>query len=126
MNQQVTYSSSPKVGKFSIMDELLQDDAQRPWLRALFGLCVVLETQRDESGRGVEYICASELFQPLGEGEEIPKYRIDMTHTKFVREEDELRRLNSGPFGFVATRQIILRVPPAQMSMRPVAPNQLH
>ena len=118
MDQHVVYSQSPKIGKFSLLDEVLADGANRPWLQALFGLCVVLETQRDESGRGVQYIAASELFQPLAEGEEIPKYRIDMTHNTFLRDDHEARRLDSGGFGFVATRQHLIRVPPLQVGHR--------
>lgn len=111
MDQHAVYSQSPKIGKFSLLDEVLGGDANRPWLQALFGLCVVLETQRDESGRGVQYIAASELFQPLAEGEEIPKYRIECDLARAFTPEERAKALESRRFLFYAVRQHVVRVP---------------
>ena len=72
---EVIYPGSNRIGKFNLQHELLRDGAERPMLQALFGLCVVLGTEAHESGRGLTYIAASDLFQPLAEGEEIPEYR---------------------------------------------------
>lgn len=110
-NIEVCYPDSNRIGKFKILHEALRDGTQRPMLKALFGLCVVLEASEHESGRGKEYIVASDLFQELKEGEEIPEYRIEMTQTRFIDDDHEARRLNSGAFGFVAIRNFILRVP---------------
>lgn len=121
--QEVVYSGSNRIGKFNLLYSLLQDGTQRPMLQALFGLGVVLDTFENESGRGKTYIVASDLFQPLSEGEEIPEYRIEFAcNQPFPNSEYELRRLNNGVFGFVAIRQIVVRVPPAQLAMRPALP----
>jgi len=120
-NRPIAYPDSNRVGKFNIMHEQLHNGAERPMLQALFGLCVVLDTQEHESGRGKTYYAASELFQPLAEGEEIPEYRIEFAApgVPFPNPEHEARRLASREFGFVAVRQNIVRVPPAQMSYQP-------
>ena len=126
-NRPIAYPDSNRIGKFNIMHERLRNGAERPMLQALFGLCVVLDTQEHESGRGKTFFAASELFQPLAEGEEIPEYRIECAcNMAFENPERERDRINSGAFGFCAIRQIVVRVPPAQFTHRPVAPGQLH
>jgi len=110
--REVSYPDSNRIGKMLIARETLRDGTQRPMLQALFGLCIILEVGDHESGRGKEYIAASELFEPLAEGEEIPEYRIEQaTLMPFAQADHEARRLNSGAFGFVAIRRIIVRVP---------------
>lgn len=117
---EICYPDSNRIGKFKLPHELLRDGAQRPLLQALFGTCVILEAQDHESGRGKSYIAASELFQPLAEGEEIPEYRIEFAcGMPFPDPEHEAHRLNNGAFGFVAVRQFVVRVPPLQVSLRP-------
>lgn len=119
-HQQIAYADSPRIGKFHIPHETLNDGAQRPLLQALFGLCVVLEAGDHESGRGKTYIAASELFEALSEGDEVPEYRIEFAFDMpFEALDHEARRLNNGRFGFVAIRKIIVRVPPVSVSLRP-------
>jgi hypothetical protein len=89
-NKQICYPDSNRVGKFNITHEQLRNGAERPMLQALFGLCVVFDVEEHESGRGKTYY-----------------------------PEHEARRLDSRDFGFFAVRQIIVRVPPAQMSYQP-------
>lgn len=113
---EVVYPDSNRIGKFKIPHETLRDGSQRPMLQALFGLCVVLEAYEHESGRGKEYIAASEMFQALNEGEEIPEYRIECAaNMAFENPEYQAKRLDSGVFGFVAIRNVILRVPPVSL-----------
>jgi hypothetical protein len=114
--KEIHYPDSNHIGKFSVLHEALSDGRNAPWLKALFGLCVVLDTQEDESGRGKQYICASELFEPLRDGEEIPKYRIEMAPLcRFADEFLESRRKDSGQFSFAAVRNTIVRVPAVQV-----------
>ena len=123
----IAYPDSNRIGKFNLAHELLRDGAARPMLQALFGLCVVLEAEEHESGRGKTYIAASELFQPLAEGEEIPEYRIEFAcNQAFPNPDYEAKRMNSGAFGFVAIRNIIVRAPAAQLGQRAGKPGQLH
>lgn len=125
--KEINYPDSNKIGKYNIRHELLNDGSARPMLQALFGLGVVLDTYENESGRGKTFIVASDLFQALAEGEEIPSYRIEFIFDgKFTNSEWESKRINSGNFGFVAIRQIIVRAPPATLSVRPGVPGQLH
>jgi hypothetical protein len=116
----VVYPDSNRIGKFNILHEVLQNGRERAMLQALFGLCVVLEAYENESGRGKTFVVASDLFEPLREGEEVPEYRIEMAHQRaFEREDLEQRRVNSGEFGFVAIRKIIMRVPPVSVRLDP-------
>jgi len=125
--KEIIYPDSNRIGKFNLQHELLRDGSVRPMLQALFGLCVVLDVEDHESGRGKTYICASDLFQPLAEAEEVPEYRIEFAcNQPFTNPEHEERRLNSGAFGFVAVRQIIVRVPAATFTTHGKAPHQLH
>lgn len=125
--KEIVYPDSNRIGKFNLTHELLRDGSVRPMLQALFGLCVVLEAEEHESGRGKTYIAASELFQRLAEGEAIPEYRIEFAcNQAFTNPEHEAQRLNNGAFGFVAVRQIIVRAPEARLGFRPQAPGQLH
>ena len=127
VNKQIAYSASPRVGKFHIPYETLQDGGARPMLQALFGLCIILDVDDHESGRGKSYIAASEIFQVLTEGDPVPEYRIDFAFDcPFPNPEHEARRLNSGRFGFVATRQIIVRVPAASALTLGQTPRKLH
>ena len=118
---ELSYPDSNRIGKFNINFEQLRNGAERPMLQALFGLCIVLEVENHESGRGKTYYAASELFQPLAEGEEIPEYRVEFAApgVPFPNPEHQARRIDSRAFGFVAVRQNIVRVPPAQMSYQP-------
>jgi hypothetical protein len=110
MDKIVHYSDSPRVGRFNLTYETLRDD--REMCKALFSLCIVLAVEDHESGRGKTYTAASDLFQPLQEDEEIPFYRIEMVcNQPFENPEREAQRVDSGPFGFVAIRQNIIRVP---------------
>jgi len=125
--KEVVYPDSNRVGKFNLLYEVLRDGTQRPMMLALFGLCIILDVDEHESGRGKTYVAASELFQPLTEGEEIPEYRIEFAaNMPFANKELEAKRLNSGQFGFVAVRKIIVRVPPAQLRLQPRETGQLH
>jgi len=125
--KEIVYPDSNRIGKFNLTHELLRDGSARPMLQALFGLCVVLDAEEHESGRGKSYIAASDLFQPLAENEEVPEYRIEFAcNQAFINPEHEARRLNSGAFGFVAVRQIIVRVPAASFTTHGKAPHQLH
>jgi len=115
MTKELVYHASNRIGKFNLLHEVLAADANRPWLQALFGLCVVLSTEENESGRGKTYIAVSELFEGLGEGEEIPQYRIEMAPVgSFADGFLESRRKDSGEFSFAAVRNTIVRVPPVQ------------
>ncbi|HKQ24109.1 MAG TPA: hypothetical protein VJT81_06670 [Burkholderiales bacterium] len=124
MNQtiEISYPDSPRIGKFRVLHEFLRDGSRRPMLQALNGLCVILHTEDDETGRGKMFYAASELFQPITEGEEIPEYRIECaTNMPFENPEYQRDRINSGIFGFVAIRKIILRVPTLTTRFRPNA-----
>jgi hypothetical protein len=112
----VVSQGSSRVGKFNLSYEMLGDDVKRPMVQALLAMCTILAQYEHESGRGQEYIAACELFQPLAEGEEIPHYRIEFAFDRaFDNPELEQQRTNAGPFGFVAIRQHILRVPAASL-----------
>jgi hypothetical protein len=118
--QPVAFADSPRIGKFHVPHETLNDGSERPMLQALFGLCIVLEAGEHESGRGKTYIAASELFEALNEGDEVPEYRIEFAYDRpFEAADHEARRTNQGRFGFVAIRKIVVRVPPVQVSVRP-------
>lgn len=111
-------TDSLRVGQFNILWEVLRDGSERPMLSALFALCEPVYQEWHESGRGKRLVAASELFQKLNVGDEIPTYRIEMVHNKpFDNPEWEQRRINSGDFGFVAIRQTILRVPSINLSL---------
>jgi hypothetical protein len=122
---QIAYPDSNRIGWFKISHESLQDGAHAPMLKALFGLCVILELAEHESGRGKMYTAASELFQPLAEGEEIPEYRIEFAFDQaFPDPEHEAKRIDNGRFGFVAIRKLIVRVPPATLAVLAPAPGR--
>ena len=128
MNQVIRYPDSNRIGKFNVLHEVLADGTNRPMLQALFGLCVVLDVSENESGRGKTYIAASDLFQPLNEGEEVPEYRIDFAHDRaFPNADHESMRINStNKFGFVAIRQTVVRVPQLQFTAAAKNPASLH
>lgn len=117
---EIAYSASPNIGKFNIPHETLHDGGEAPMLKALFGLCVILHTEQHESGRGMTYVAASELFQPLREREEIPEYRIEFGHLRPLPDAElEARAIASANFRFAAVRQVVIRVPPAQTHLSP-------
>ena len=128
MNQanilEISYPDSPNIGKFLLPYELIRDGARRPILQALFGLCVILHTEPHESGRGMTYYAASDLFQPLMEGEEIPQYRIEHAwNMPFPDPEHEARRVNGqNGIGFVAIRNFIIRAPVATYKLASALP----
>ena len=116
MTEKIHHSDDNRIGSFLVSYETIAND--RVMLGALLALCVVLDVENHESGRGTRYIGASELFQPLAEGDEVPEYRIEFAFDQpFANAEWERRRVNSGRFGFAAFRKIIVRVPPIQMTM---------
>lgn len=126
VKKEICYPDSNRIGKFNILHEVLRDGRERPMLQALFGLCVILDVEEHESGRGKTYIASSELFQPLAEGAEIPEYRVERAwpDQAFKNPEHEGDCLKSAGFRFKAIRKLIVRAPAAQMAMRPVAPGQ--
>ena len=104
---QISYPDSNRIGQFNVLFE-----AHDPRLAALMSLCTVLRSERHESGRGMSYIAASALFEPLAEGEEVPGYRIECAYDcAFEQHEHQARRIDAGQFGFVAIRQVVVRVP---------------
>jgi hypothetical protein len=113
---QIVSHGSNRVGKFNLSHELMGSAAERPMVDALLSLCNVILRDEHESGRGMEYIATSDLFQPLVEGEEIPHYRIEYAFDMaFDNPELEANRTTTGKFGFVAIRQNIVRVPAASL-----------
>ena len=128
VEKRAVYSGSNRVGKFNILSEIIGDGRERPMLQALFALCVVLIVDDHESGRGKTYIAASDLFQPLSEGEEIPDYRIEVAwpDQDFGDPEREKDFIRSGQFRFSAVRQIIVRVPPLSIQAAVAVPGRLH
>jgi hypothetical protein len=118
MNKEIAYSASNRIGKFRVLHEILNDGREQPLLKALFGLGVVLHVEPCESGRGMTYIAASELFEPIVDGQEIPEYRIEFAWEgrAFTNPEHEKDCTTSGAFRFKAVRQVIVRVPPAQFA----------
>jgi hypothetical protein len=121
---QISYPDSNRIGRFWLPFDVIQNGADAPMLKALFGLCVVLHIEAHENGRGMTYYAASdELFQPILDGAEIPEYRLEVVYDRaFENPERERARVNSGKFGFVAIRNFILRVPPAQLVSKPATP----
>jgi hypothetical protein len=111
INNQVYYRDSNRLGKFSIRDEILNDGAERPWLGALFAMCVVIASHPDESGRGREFIAACKMFEPLVEGEEIPRYRIECESIRPFTEDERARATASCGVRFYAVRNHIVRAP---------------
>lgn len=128
MDKKAVYSGSNRVGKFNMLHEILGDGRERPMLQALFSLCVVLDCFDHESGRGKTYIAASDLFQPLLEGEEIPDYRIEVAwpDQDFQNPERAKNALTSGGFRFAAIRQNIVRVPPLNIGVQPGQLGRMH
>lgn len=124
---EIVYPDSNRIGRIWLPFEVLRNGADAPMLKALFGLCVILKTEPHDNGRGMTYYAASDLFQPIGEGDEIPEYRLEVVYdSAFDNPERERDRTDSGKFGFCAIRNFILRVPPAQLAVRSAAPGQLH
>jgi hypothetical protein len=118
LTMQIHYPNSNRIGRFRVLYETLRDDG--PMCGALFALCVVLDVQECETGRGKVYTAASPLFEGLKEDEEIPEYRIECSYDRpFENPEWEAKRVDSGKFRFAAFRKIVVRVPPAQMGARP-------
>lgn len=106
----ICYPDSNRIGRFNILYERAEQEGYM--LSALFALCQILKYEPHESGRGVTFYAASQLFQPLLEGEEIPEYRIESVYDgNFDSPERERDRINLGRFGFVAIRQFLIRVP---------------
>lgn len=111
---QICYPDSNRVGQFHVLYEL--HDAR---LRALMSLCTVLHSEPHECGRGTTFVAASALFEPLAEGDEVPTYRIECAYDMaFAQPDHQARRIDAGPFGFVAIRQIVLRVPAVAIEQR--------
>jgi hypothetical protein len=117
VNVQLVFEGSSRVGQFRVDDQFVVEN--RELIGALLGLCVILDVRPDDSGRGRLFTCASDLFEPLNEGDEIPEYRIEATHgsTNFPQDDHEARALAAGDgFKFVAIRRVIVRVPAIEMS----------
>lgn len=104
MIQQHAYHD-PRVGRFA-----LPRDIERPIAEALLSACVVLHDEQVPGGH--EFIAHAPLFEPLMEGEEIPRYRIEfVANCPFEDAGLEAKRVDVGPFGFAAVRQYVLRIP---------------
>jgi hypothetical protein len=117
----IAYANSNRVGRINVLYDVIRDE--RPMIAALMALCVVLECEDHESGQGKTYVCASELFQPLNEGDEIPEYRLEFVYDQpFELPEREAARTNSGKFGFVAIRKTIIRAPLLSIGARAQSP----
>lgn len=117
----IAYANDNRIGRINVLYEVIRDE--REMVGALMALCVVLECEDHESGRGKTYTCASKLFQPLNDGDEIPEYRLEFVHDQpFELPEREAVRVNSGKFGFVAIRNTIVRAPLALHGSHPHAP----
>jgi len=114
---EIHYPDSNRIGAFNVLYE-----AHDPRLVALLSLCTVLAKEPHESGRGLRYIAASALFEPLADGAEIPGYRIECAFDMpFEQPDHQARRIDAGRFGFVAIRQHVLRVPQLVTRLRPQA-----
>lgn len=117
--KEIYHPDSNRVGRMLIPFGTLRDE--RELIGALLSLCVVLDAEDHESGRGKAYTCASDLFQALGEGEEIPEYRVEFAHDDVRPQfddptwETQFPVLRSGKFRFVAIRRHIVRVPTARV-----------
>lgn len=112
---QIVYPDSNRVGKFRIKYEQLRCGADAPLLKALFGLCVILETEEvDETGHGKMFYASSDLFEPLAEGENIPEYRIECAwpDQPFKNPDYEKDCIRAGNFRFRAVRKYVINVPP--------------
>lgn len=110
-------TDDPRVGQFSVTDEVAGD---RALLDSLMSLMTVMESWRHESGRGMSYIAISELFQPISvpygdKTAEIPTYRIEFDHPRKPLADREAAkeciRVGRHGLGFRAVRQNIVRVP---------------
>ena len=111
----VSFSESNRIGKFNLLDGRIEHDALM--CQALLSVCSVILDEPHESGRGRFIMAASQLFEPLEEGEEIPEYRIEaVCDADFADEEKRRLSVRSGRFRFYATRQNIVRVPPVAMT----------
>lgn len=127
--KEIRFANSPRIGKFNVMHEVLRDDGNRPWLKALAELCTLIDKFPNESGRGTTFVAASELFAPSCEDgkavafEDVPQYRIECDKFKPFTAEELARSVEHGGFRFYAVRQNIVRVPPAQL---PLAPRVIH
>lgn len=110
-------STDPRLGILLITHEMLRD---REVISALFSHVTILESEPHESGRGLRFIVACELFDELENGEELPEYRIEMAPPgkPFDNPEHEQRkRVGNAPgFRFVAIRKIIIRAPLAKLA----------
>lgn len=104
--------TSNRLGCFRV---LTKNDLAPELFKALHKIITPLRKEPDDTGRGVMFYAASDLFEPLLEGAEIPEYRIESIHVdaRFPQPDHEARRINSDRFAFVAIRKIIIRVPPA-------------
>lgn len=116
LEHQIHFPDSDKIGCFRILFETLRDC--RAQVQALFNLCTVVHVEDDETGRGKMYYAASDLFEQIKEGSEIPEYRIESREglNKFDQSEHEARAISStNSFRFVAIKKIIVRVPTLQI-----------
>jgi len=128
--REVYCKDSNRIGKFRILHELLQDGRETPRLSAIFSLCVMFddETHEDETGRGLMFYAASDLFQPIAEGSEIPEYRIECAWPgqAFQNPEHETQCMRAGPFRVIAVRQIVIRAPAINFAFKTVLPGKIH
>lgn len=117
---EILYKDSNRVGFVLIPHETLKHEGEM--FGAFLSLVTVLHVEEHESGRGKQYYVACPvdvpLFEQLGEGEEIPEYRLEFSIEPFKNEEYEAKRINSGKFGFVAIRRLIVRVPSASLGTK--------
>lgn len=122
--RQISFPNSNRIGKYRIMREFMTDDENRPILKALQSIVLIIETEPDETGRGTMFYAASDLFEPIAEGGEIPEYRLCWARNcHFEREDYEAKRIDGKAgeetIGFVAIRKIVIHVPPATLALYP-------
>ena len=120
----VVHADSPHVGRINVTWESIND---RERMTALLAMCTLLRMEDHESGRGQTLTLVSEdLFDPLGEGQEIPEYRIESAPPgmQFENAEWESRGKSSqvgngqSQWRFAAFRKILVRVPAIQLHMQ--------
>lgn len=119
---QVLCEISNRIGCFRV---LFGADPQL--MHALSKIITPLRKEPDETGRGIMYYAASDLFEPLNEGDGIPEYRIEAVYDgHFAQADHEARRIEAGQWAFVAIRKIVIQVPPATWAHISPAPLTRH
>ena len=100
-----------RIGKFNVLHE-----KHGECFTALRKVLKLRHAGAHPSGRGKTYVAESDMFEPLGDGQEIPEYRIESVHDgAFECPIHQARRIDSERYGFIAVRNNIIRVPAVQM-----------